>query len=178
MKRVSIVFLLLLLLGLVGCGGTETLADNTITQYPNEGGFLSDGDKRKMGMLPGADTDVLIANKYFEALSKSDYDLLQSCFSGDDLPLDEEYDRYKEIADTGYFYTYDTTQLNITKYNIKSDEIQMKVTCPCKEGHPGSMYKSTAELNIIAYQKDGIYYIDQTQSDKYIKTTNLIPIPD
>ncbi|MBQ4032246.1 MAG: hypothetical protein II625_10870 [Bacilli bacterium] len=165
MKRVSIVFLLLLLVGLVGCGGTtEVISQNEEdivqpkTQY-------------------GTDTDKEIAVQYFNALSTSDYDLLLHCFPKDKT-LDESYNRYKELASTGYFYTYDTDHLKITKYNIKSDEIQMKVTCSCDEGHPGSMYRSKAELNIIAYQKDGIYYIDQNQSDKYITTTDLVPISD
>lgn len=165
MKRISIVFLLLLLLGLVGCGGTtEVISQNEEdivqpkTQY-------------------GTDTDEEIAVQYFNALAKSDYDLLLHCFPKDET-LDVSYDSYKEIADTGYFYTYDFTKIKITIYNISSDENKIKLTCPCEEGHPGSMYKSTAELNIIVYTKDGKYYIDQTQSDKYIKTTNLIPMPD
>ena len=118
-----------------------------------------------------------LAERYFNALATSDYDYLQECIP-EDATLTDAYDRYKELADTGYFYTYDTDHLKITKYNIKSDEIQMKVTCSCDEGHPGSMYRSKAELNIIAYQKDGIYYIDQNQSDNYITTKNLIPISD
>lgn len=160
MKRVSIVFLLLLLVGLVGCGGTtEVISQN------------------EEDIEYGTATDEEIAVQYFNALSASDYDLLLHCFPKDET-LDESYNRYKEIADTGYFYTYNFAKLKITKYNIKSDEIQMKVTCPCVEGHPGSMYNSTAELNIVVYQKDGKYYIDQTQSDKSIITTDLVAIPD
>lgn len=160
MKRVSIVILLLLLVGLVGCGGTtEVISQN------------------EEDIEYGTDTDEEIAVQYFNALSASDYDLLIHCFPKDET-LDESYNRYKEIADTGYFYTYNFAKLKITIYNINNDENKIKITCPCVEGHPGSMYSSTAELNIVVYQKNGKYYIDQTQSDKYIKTTNLIPMPD
>lgn len=171
MKRVSIVFLLLLLVGLVGCG-KNTEPDEVITQYEEE--------PKNCWTKPlryGTKTPEELAERYFNALATSDYDYLQECIP-EDATLTDAYDRYKELADTGYFYTYDTDHLKITKYNIKSDEIQMKVTCSCDEGHPGSMYRSKAELNIIAYQKDGIYYIDQNQSDNYITTTDLVPISD
>lgn len=173
MKRISIVFLLLLLLGLVGCG-KNTEPDNVITQYPNE---APNCWNYPSPVKYGTKTPEELAERYFNALATSDYDYLQECIP-EDATLTDAYDRYKEIADTGYFYTYDTDHLKITKYNIKSDEIQMKVTCSCDEGHPGSMYRSKAELNIIAYQKGDIYYIDQNQSDNYITTTNLIPISD
>ncbi|MEE3344843.1 MAG: hypothetical protein VZS44_12170 [Bacilli bacterium] len=173
MKKVSMVFLLLLLVGLVGCG-KNTEPDNVITLNPDE---IPNEWNYPRPLRYGTKTPEELAEQYFNALATSDYDYLQECIPKD-ATLTDAYDGYKELADTGYFYTYDIDHLKITKYNIKSDEIQMKVTCSCEEGHPGSMYRSKAELNIIVYQKDDIYYIDQNQSDKYITTTDLVPISD